>query len=191
MLSGFNLSATLNVIKLLWNPKLCLPQSVISNFNQLPIPIHPNIKLIVLDKDNCFAYPYDNKVWPEYEEIWQKLKASYPNGKLLIVSNSAGTDDDINHKDAQLLEQITGVPVLRHSTKKPGCKDEILKYCREKNVTNRPDEIAVVGDRLFTDILMANLMGSYSIWIRDGVKISSNPIVKLERSLYTYLTSTK
>lgn len=33
----------------------------------------------------------------------------------------------------------------------------------------RPDQIAVVGDRLSTDIMMANMMGSYGVWVRDGV----------------------
>lgn len=61
--------------------------------------------------------------------------------------------------------------MLRHSTKKPGCRDEIFNHFRrapETGVT-RPDQIAVVGDRLFTDIMMANLMGSYGVWIKDGV----------------------
>jgi predicted HAD superfamily phosphohydrolase YqeG len=32
-----------------------------------------------------------------------------------------------------------------------------------------PSQIAVVGDRLFTDVMMANLMGSYGFWVRDGI----------------------
>ena len=32
-----------------------------------------------------------------------------------------------------------------------------------------PAQIAVVGDRLFTDVMMANLMGSRAIWVKDGV----------------------
>jgi len=77
----------------------------------------------------------------------------------------------LSGKGADLLESNTGVQVLRHSTKKPGCRDEIFSHFRlapELGVT-RPDQIAVVGDRLFTDIMMANLMGSYGIWIKDGV----------------------
>jgi ribonucleotide monophosphatase NagD (HAD superfamily) len=34
----------------------------------------------------------------------------------------------------------------------------------------RPDQIAIVGDRLSTDIMMANMMGGYGLWIRDGVQ---------------------
>lgn len=42
-----------------------------------------------------------------------------------------------------------------------------LKY-PETGVT-RPDQIAIVGDRLTTDVMMANLMGSYAIWVKDGI----------------------
>jgi phosphatidylglycerophosphatase GEP4 len=38
----------------------------------------------------------------------------------------------------------------------------------ETGVT-RPEQIAVVGDRLTTDVMMANLMGSYAVWVKDGV----------------------
>jgi len=70
-----------------------------------------------------------------------------------------------------LLEKNTGIPVLRHSTKKPGCGPEIFSYFRELPETGvtKPNQIAVVGDRLFTDVMMANMMGSWSVWVRDGV----------------------
>lgn len=87
------------------------------------------------------------------------------------MSNSAGTNDDVDSKEATLLEAATGVKVLRHSTKKPGCGLQILDYFRnapDNNVTS-PSQIAVVGDRLFTDVMMANMMGSWSIWVKDGV----------------------
>lgn len=106
------------------------------------------------------------------QEHFQRLKEAYPGRRLLIVSNSAGTsslDPTLNHASA--VEVSTGVTVLPHSTKKPGCGPEIMDYFRkypETGVT-RPDQIAVVGDRLTTDIMMANLMGGYAVWVRDGV----------------------
>lgn len=38
----------------------------------------------------------------------------------------------------------------------------------ETGVT-RPEQIAVVGDRLSTDVMMANLMGGYGVFVKDGV----------------------
>jgi phosphatidylglycerophosphatase GEP4 len=46
-----------------------------------------------------------------------------------------------------------------------------MEYFRshpETGVT-RPEHIAVVGDRLTTDVMMANMMGSYAVWVKDGV----------------------
>ena len=87
------------------------------------------------------------------------------------MSNSTGTNDDLHGKEAEILEAATGVKVLRHKTKKPGCGSQILDYlinAPDSNVTS-PNHIAVVGDRLFTDVIMANVMGSWSIWVKDGV----------------------
>lgn len=103
---------------------------------------------------------------------FQALRAAYPGRRLLIVSNTAGaTSYDVDGKLAAATEKSTGVNVLAHSVKKPGCGDEILSYFRqhpETGVTS-PHQIAVVGDRLATDMMLANLMGSWGIWIRDGV----------------------
>lgn len=73
-----NISATLNFFKLIQNPSLCLPQATISTFNHLPIPLStvfvtqqheekPDIRAIVLDKDNCFAKSKENTIYKEYE----------------------------------------------------------------------------------------------------------------------------
>lgn len=90
---------------------------------------------------------------------------------MLIVSNSAGTADDPGGKEATLLEAATGVKVLRHSTKKPGCGAQVLEYFRnapDVSVTS-PSQVAIVGDRLFTDVMMANMIGSWGVWVKDGV----------------------
>lgn len=71
---------------------------------------------------------------------------------------------------AELTAQ-THLPVLEHNLKKPGCGPEIMAYFRkypETGVTD-PSHVAVVGDRLTTDIMLANLMGGWGFWIRDGV----------------------
>jgi len=64
------------------------------------------------------------------------------------------------------------VTVLDHHVKKPGCKDEIMEHFArhpETGVTH-PSQIAIVGDRLATDMMLANMMGSWGLWIQQGVK---------------------
>ncbi|KAI5842295.1 mitochondrial PGP phosphatase [Tricharina praecox] len=175
----FNLSATVSVLRCLKNPALLYPQCTIATFDQLPYPLSsafpgkPDIRAVVLDKDNCFATPYSLEVYPAYTKTFTRLRAEFPGDRLLIVSNSSGTSDDASHAEAAHLESALGVRVLRHSTKKPGCHGEILEFFRTSpdgiGIT-RADQIAVVGDRLCTDVLMANLMGSYAVWVRDGVR---------------------
>ncbi|KAF1837735.1 HAD-superfamily phosphatase [Decorospora gaudefroyi] len=180
-----NISGTLNVLRLLRDPTLCLPQHTVSTFNHLPIPLSKafarkdgtngqkevDIQAVVLDKDNCFAVPHANDIHKPYRDHFQRLRHAYPGTKLLIVSNTAGTDSDKGQKEAAILEANTGIKVLRHSTKKPGCKEEVMAYFKAHPDSGviRPDQIAVIGDRLSTDIMMANMMGSYGLWVRDGV----------------------
>lgn len=45
---------------------------------------------------------------------------------------------------------------------------EYFRQHPETEVTHA-SQIAIVGDRLTTDIMMANSMGAYAIWVRDGV----------------------
>ncbi|CCH41267.1 hypothetical protein BN7_804 [Wickerhamomyces ciferrii] len=182
-----NVSATLNVFRLLFSPSYCIPHLTVSSFDKLPIPLvfpnhKPNIRAIVLDKDNCFAKAHDDK------ETWARLRKQYPDASLLIVSNSAGTNDDKHHEQAKILEERTGVSVLRHTTKKPGCHTEIMDYFIQNKIVSDPEEVAVIGDRLFTDILMANMMGSWGIWISEGVIRSESLICKIERGVHSQLT---
>lgn len=73
-MSAFNVSATLNVFRLLARPTLCLPHATVSTFNQLPIPLNKafggknvDIRAVVLDKDDCFAYPKSNEIYEPYK----------------------------------------------------------------------------------------------------------------------------
>lgn len=178
-----NISGTFNASKALFKPSLIKPQLTYSNFNELPIPLNNKIKAIVLDKDNCIAYPHETHIWEAYTDQWEKLKRVYPGKALLIVSNTAGSNDDKALKGSKIIETNTGVHVLRHSTKKPGCHQEIMQYFRDNKIAGKPDEIAVIGDRLFTDIMMANLMNSCGIWLKYGVVKSNNPLMMFERFL--------
>lgn len=73
-----NVPATLSAFKMLWKPSLCLPHTTISTFDQIPIPLskaliaakgskEPDIRAVVLDKDNCFAKPKQNDIHGPYK----------------------------------------------------------------------------------------------------------------------------
>jgi len=75
---NLNLSASLNIFKLLAKPALCLPHATVATFDDLPLPLEKaftpkdktnqvEIKAVVLDKDDCFAYPERNEVHAAYK----------------------------------------------------------------------------------------------------------------------------
>lgn len=86
------------------------------------------------------------------------------------------------------MEEATGVTVFRHSTKKPGCGIDVLNYFRDRPEIGieYPGQIAVIGDRLFTDVMMANMIGAWSIWVKDGVLKNDGAV---SRHMYCHLKS--
>lgn len=73
---NLNLSASLNLTRLIFKPSLCLPHHTVSTFNDLPIPLDKvlqrdgrkvDIRAVILDKDDCFAYPDDIDVYDPYK----------------------------------------------------------------------------------------------------------------------------
>jgi phosphatidylglycerophosphatase GEP4 len=79
-----NISGTLNAFRLLRDPSLCLPHHTISTFNHLPIPLSkafagrhgdkiPDIRAVILDKDNCFAVPHQNEVYKPYNVCMSQI----------------------------------------------------------------------------------------------------------------------
>jgi phosphatidylglycerophosphatase GEP4 len=201
---NLNLSGSLNILRLFANPALCLPHHTVSSFDKIPVPLseafttsktdnkRPDIRAIVLDKDNCFAIPHQNDIFPANKAKFDELRQAYPGSKLLIVSNSSGTGADPGFKDAELLEKNTGVTVLRHTTKKPGCSGEIMDYFRSRpdSQVTKPEQVAIVGDRLFTDMMMANMMGAHSLWVRDGV-VEDRNIVSVKSNLLSMLAKSR
>ncbi|SPJ72535.1 related to Phosphatidylglycerophosphatase GEP4, mitochondrial [Fusarium torulosum] len=198
---NLNLSASLNITRLIFKPSLCLPHHTVSTFNELPIPLEKGlqkdgrkveIKAVVLDKDDCFAYPDSVEVYDSYKTHFEKLRQAYPGRKLLVVSNTAGaTSWDKNLRLAAEVEENTGITVLSHSVKKPGCGDEIMEYFKkhpETGVTD-PAHVAFVGDRLTTDMMLANMTGGWGFWVKDGVIPfeKKNIFSRFERPLASFL----
>lgn len=71
--SMLNLSGIINFGRLFFTPSLCMPQLVIKEFLNLPVPIKipghedSKIKGIVVDKDNCLASDQLNTIWSQYQ----------------------------------------------------------------------------------------------------------------------------
>ena len=82
-----------------------------------------------------------------------------------------------------------GIPVIEHGGRKPVVFDQVMahvkKFNRGENV--EPKDILLVGDRILTDIVMANCFGMKSCLVQpfdisDGFSgVIDNSLVKLSR----------
>jgi phosphatidylglycerophosphatase GEP4 len=182
----------------LHEPSSLLPHTTIPTLISLPLPLGPSlsistslpgqpkipikIKALVLDKDNTLCTPNSTALHPAYIAKLEKLRhspefANSPNS-ILIVSNTAGSTPSAEHESEALeLERELSIPVLRQQPgrKKPFCGPDVLEHFTKHGITSNPAEIAIVGDRLATDVLLAREMGAWSVWVRDGWRNPETP----------------
>jgi len=176
MVQSLNVSGILNAFRVFRNPSLIVPHLVVDDIRQIDfIKLkQQGVKVMAFDKDNCLTAPYHNNISSEFEPAWKLCKETFGRDRVIIVSNSAGTEDDSNHEQADQVEKALGVPVLRHTIKKPGGGDALLQ--RFHGVA-KPQQMAMVGDRLFTDVLFGNLNGNITVLTRQIIsEKGDNPI---------------
>ncbi|KAJ2372587.1 hypothetical protein IW150_004046 [Coemansia sp. RSA 2607] len=188
MVQSLNFAAVRSAATLLRHPGLLLPHLAVSDIRALPFAsLHASgIKHLVFDKDNCLTSPYAPFLYPPFASAWHECKQVFAPENILIVSNSAGTPDDTKGEAGRVQEAL-GVRVLAHKDKKPACGREVLEYLQA-----RPEEVAVVGDRLMTDVAMANMHGMYAVWTTQIIsEQGDNPVAavvrRIEHRLYEFL----
>ena len=96
---------------------------------------------------------------------------------MAIISNSVGSTDDKEGKEAEVVEKTLGLPVIRHERKKPAVRDDILDHFDTKDA----EKIAVVGDRILSDVVMGNSHGMFSIYVEPFDTKDENFMVKMVR----------
>ncbi|WFD25461.1 phosphatidylglycerophosphatase [Malassezia nana] len=116
------------------------------------------VRYIVFDKDNCLTRPHEDTLVPVLEESWEECKKVFGDDRILIVSNSAGSNKDPTGLAAEQVSSNLGVPILCHSVKKPGraCAQQVTDYMTSLHLRSpdagRAPRLLVVGDRITTDM---------------------------------------
>ncbi|KAL4493439.1 hypothetical protein ABPG72_007447 [Tetrahymena utriculariae] len=157
----------LKLLKITWNnpwtlnPNVYVPRIDQIDYSKLK---ELGIKYLVFDKDNTLTAHlknefYDNKI---QSCVRNEIKQTYDeNSQIYIVSNSIKTEQKQNE-----VQQNLGIQLILTNQKKPHNFQEIINHIKQKNakVLVKNHEIAFFGDRLFTDVLLANLNGAVSIY---------------------------
>ncbi|KAG2104055.1 HAD phosphatase [Suillus discolor] len=157
-----NIPGILAPFHLLKNPRLVIPHVTVKDIRQIDFLALRNAgyRGAVFDKDNCLTIPYKDTLVPQLEDAWKECREAFGDENIIIVSNSAGTKFDAGGIQAESVSFHLSVPVLRHNTLKPGysCIASIRTYFSSLRIPIPDDELVVVGDRIFTDVIMANRM---------------------------------
>ena len=141
------------------------------------------IKAVVFDRDFTLTEPTQFSLRPD---AIVGLKNCFEHIQhISILSNSAGyARVDKNFLMAKKLEKLLFVSVVRHLKMKPFCFADILSHFKSQ-VSLEPSEIAIVGDRLLTDVYLANKNGARSILVDSFTDTDFPWLNKLERVLFS------
>ena len=135
--------------------------------------IKNKIKVLILDVDNTLIDYYENLS----EEVQEWAKNLRGQGvKLYILSNS-------NKKEkVEMVAKKLQIPYIHFGTKplKRGFK-KAAKILQEKN-----ENIAAVGDKIFTDVIGANRCKMFSILVEPIAK-KDILVTKIKRPLENYI----
>lgn len=162
MVQSLNTKALLSVWTLLRRPSLTVPHLAVENIsmvNYTKLKEECGISSIIYDKDNTLTAPYASQLHPDARKGLQQAIQVFGRENVAILSNSAGTNDDPGFKDAEEIEHILGIAVIRHSEKKPGGLREVLQHFD----TQDPAKLCMIGDRILTDIVFGNLHGMLTV----------------------------
>ncbi|KAI0254430.1 mitochondrial PGP phosphatase-domain-containing protein [Lactifluus subvellereus] len=175
----FNLPGTLVPLYAVLNPRLLLPSVTVRDIRHLNFAAlrDAGYRGAIFDKDNCLTLPHHDKLVPELEAAWSTALQAFGPSNVLIVSNSAGTREDPAQLQAESVAHHLRAPVLLHAAPKPSyaCASAALSALPGL----APHEIVVVGDRVFTDVVLAHrLAHPRTLWARVAARLG----IALERS---------
>ena len=133
------------------------PKFIFNNFLEITpdFLLKNNIKALLLDVDNTLTYAHKSKTLRKGAEAWFELMREN-NITLIVLSNAK-----INR--AKEFGKSIGLEVIGMSAKP--LPFGYIRAIRKLKV--KRNEIAMVGDQIFTDTLGANLVGIKSILVTD------------------------
>ncbi|GLD91691.1 hypothetical protein PINS_up000224 [Pythium insidiosum] len=143
----------------LQQPELLLPHVSVRDLNEVSFQAlrDRGFTGVIFDKDNTLTRPHHADIAPHLQDSFDECKRVFGD-RVLIFSNSAGSNDDSAFRKAAQIEQELGVAVLRHNQKKPGGIEHVRAYFDAE-----PETLVMIGDRYSTDVLFGNLYGLLTI----------------------------
>ncbi len=167
---------------LIRRPGLLVPHVAVRNVEELNYDAlrAAGVASIIFDKDNTLTAPYVDTAHVDVSDAITRAKDAFGEDNCIVLSNSAGSGDDApEYKAAKACEAALGLRVARHpDAQKPQCLEGVVDSLGKDAGT-----VAVVGDRLATDVLAANEIGALSVHTRPLDTKGDNPAAAFSRFL--------
>ncbi|KAG1666437.1 hypothetical protein FOA52_015107 [Chlamydomonas sp. UWO 241] len=152
------------------NNSLAVPHVSVTDIRTVNWPAlkEAGFKGVIFDKDNTLTRPFALEVEPSLVSSLALCRDTFGTS-IALYSNSAGLAQyDPDGKEAEHLESLLSIPVLRHTDKKPAGGPADL----EAHFGFAACELVMVGDRYLTDVVFGNRLGMLTVraapFARDG-----------------------
>lgn len=183
-MQSVNLDALRQLRFLVRNPRLLVPHLIVETVDELDAErlYKAGVRAVVFDKDNTLTPPYSMRPTDGALRAIDRAVKVFGRENCAVLSNSAGSSDDPDYREAKALETNLGIQVIRHQRKKPACIDDVtgaLNHDRQA--------IAVVGDRLLTDVFFANFFHMVAIHTKPITLAGDNGPAMVLRFLENHL----
>lgn len=184
---AINVPAIRQLGNVLQNPHLLLPQislSSVAHLDMKKLRDKYGIKAVIFDKDNTLSLCYVDELHPSCRSAIVSSKEVFGAHAVAILSNSVGSNDDSSYLGAEKTEASMGITVIRHVHKKPGCLQEVLAhFAVTGSASLEPRQICMVGDRVLTDVLFANMNGMLSVLVAPICIRTDHPLAAVIRGI--------
>ena len=101
---------------------------------------------------------------------------------MAVLSNSAGTPDDVGGAAADAIEEALGLPVLRRAHKKPRGFEDVAAHFKLTGGAADGSRLVMVGDRYFTDVVFGNAHGMLTVRTEPLVHRDEPAVVRAARA---------
>ena len=164
------------------------PDYILDDFRSIDIFFlkKREIKSLIIDLDQTLCINKEKEIYAPFKDKFYSLRKEF---KICILSNPPGSINDMETiKRFNYIENKYSVKLIHSKRKKPN-KEGFLKAL--SFLETSPNQTAMIGDRLFTDVLGANQCSIFSILVgpitreKDPTKLIS-VIRSIENKIIKY-----